>query len=483
MSVTSQTPYKKYTAAPGATVFATTFRVVLASDLKVTVDGVVVTSGFTLSTLGVPVGLDVTFTTPMVGGEIVEFQRIIPKSRTNDYQQLGDFNAAVVNADMDRLWMSNQELGEEVDRAVKVPIGSTIDPDQLIADLLAVEDAANDSADDAAAAASAAAAAALAAQAAAGSVNLPSIVGKALNFLRVNAAALMYEHRTAGQVRGDIGAESFTQDFRLTLTTGLPVTTADVTGATTIYATPKTGKYIDLFDGTNWNRRASAEFSLALGTLTSGRPYDVFCYDNAGVPTLEFTAWTNDSTRATALALQDGVLVKSGAVTRRYLGTFYTTATTTTEDSMAKRYLWNYYHRVRRSMFKGDATTTWVYSTAVYRQARATATNQLEWVVGVAEDSIDVFVQGQASCNVANQGYETVGVGLDSTTVNSAQIVTEAIAAQDVRISTTAYYTGVPAAGRHFAAWLERTNISSNTHTWYGAANQMICGIRGTLFG
>lgn len=125
MSVPVQTPYKKYTAAPGATVFPTTFRVVQAGDLQVTVDSAVVTSGFNLSTLGVPSGLDVTFTTPMTGGEVVELERVIPKSRTNDYQQLGDFNAATVNADIDRTWMSIQEVDAEVKRSIRVPASST----------------------------------------------------------------------------------------------------------------------------------------------------------------------------------------------------------------------------------------------------------------------------------------------------------------------------------------------------------------------
>ncbi|MDO8775674.1 MAG: hypothetical protein Q7K57_44635 [Burkholderiaceae bacterium] len=205
MSVSVQTPYKKYTAAAAATVFPTTFRVVLAGDLQVTVDSVVVTTGFTLSTLGLSAGVDVTFTTPMVGGEVVELQRIIPKSRVTDYQQLGDFDAAVVNADIDRLWMSNQELGEEVDRAVKVPIGSTIDPDQLIADLLAAQAAAEAAAAETEADKLEAAASAAAAAASAATTGLPSLIGKALNWLRVKADESGYETRTPAQALADIG--------------------------------------------------------------------------------------------------------------------------------------------------------------------------------------------------------------------------------------------------------------------------------------
>lgn len=202
MSVSVQTPYKKYTAAPGATVFPTTFRVVQATDLQVRVDTVVVTSGFTLSAMGLSAGLDVTFTAPMVGGEVVELQRIIPKSRVNDYQQLGNFDASVVNADIDRLWMSNQELGEEIARAVKVPIGSTIDPDQLIADLLATQAAAEAAAVETEADKLAAAASAAAAADSAASTNLPtSLVGKLLNFLRVKADESGYEALTPTQTR------------------------------------------------------------------------------------------------------------------------------------------------------------------------------------------------------------------------------------------------------------------------------------------
>jgi hypothetical protein len=111
-------------------------------------------------------------------------------------------------------------------------------------------------------------------------------------------------------------------DFRLTPTTGVPVTTSDVLAAGTLFCSPYRGNSIALFDGAStWNVRTSAEFSIAVPAVAS-QMYDVFCFDNAGVPTLELLAWTNDTTRATALVLQNGVLVKSGATTRRSDGDF-----------------------------------------------------------------------------------------------------------------------------------------------------------------
>ncbi len=273
------------------------------------------------------------------------------------------------------------------------------------------------------------------------------------------------------------------QDFRLSLTTALPVTTSDVTGAGTLYAVPYKGKYIDLYDGTNWNRRASAEFSLAL-TLTSGKPYDVFCYDNAGVPTLEVLVWTNDSTRATALARQDGVLVKSGDATRRYMGSLYATGSNTTEDSLAKRNLWNYYHRVPRAMRVVEATNSWTYNAASFRQANAAAANQLECMVGVSEDTAKVAVKGARNNAGGGSGdLSIVGIGLDSTTVNSAHVFTSVLRADATGGTTEAQYAAPLAAGRHTLVWLEFGDVSSPP-TFYGdnGGAQVQTGISGEVF-
>jgi hypothetical protein len=127
MSVTSQIPYKSYTAAPGATLFSCGFKLLLATDLEVTVDSVVTTNGFTVSGIGAATA-DVTFGTPMVGGEIVELQRKVPQTRSTDYQQLGDYQAAQVNFDFDRLVMMLQDAKFLNDLAVLLPVGDAAAP-------------------------------------------------------------------------------------------------------------------------------------------------------------------------------------------------------------------------------------------------------------------------------------------------------------------------------------------------------------------
>jgi hypothetical protein len=103
------------------------------------------------------------------------------------------------------------------------------------------------------------------------------------------------------------------------------------------------------------------------------------------VPTLELLAWTNDTTRATAIVLTTtGAYTKSGDLTRRYLGSFRTTAVAgQTEDSLTKRYLWNYYNRLRRQLKRFETASTWTYSIATIRQANGNTSNQVDMVIGV----------------------------------------------------------------------------------------------------
>lgn len=279
-----------------------------------------------------------------------------------------------------------------------------------------------------------------------------------------------------------------TNDFRLTLTTALPVTTSDVTAATTIYCTPYKGNRIALYDGSTWNVRTSAEFSIAIGTLAAQRMHDVFVYDNAGTPTLELLIWTNDTTRATALTLQDGVLVKTGATTRRYVGSFYPTSTTQMADSMANRFLWNYYNRVDRPMRSAlETADTWTYTLAAFQQANANTANQLNYVIGVDEEALEAVVIGSAQSSASGNIW-SVGIGLDSTTAKATGCLCQAAEAASANeyAGTSAQWRGYTGAvGKHFLAWLEYSTASGTT-TWagdIGAPNFVQSGIVGMIRG
>ncbi len=203
---------------------------------------------------------------------------------------------------------------------------------------------------------------------------------------------------------------------RLSVTSGSAVVQSGSGG--NVYLVPFGGNAIDLYDGiATWTRVLFTQISIAV-PAGSNKVYDVFCYNSAGTATLELSAaWTNATTRSEALTTQDGVLVKSGAVTRRYLGTVATEAASgVVSDTPTSRNCWNYYNRVKKVLSKLETTPTWSYNTATYRQANATATNQVAVTVGIQEDEIDLTVVGGAAITDAGDKCY-VSIGTDSGTL------------------------------------------------------------------
>lgn len=278
----------------------------------------------------------------------------------------------------------------------------------------------------------------------------------------------------------DTGLDTFTASLalmpcqaRLTLTTGVPVTTADVTAAGTLYLTPYKGNKIGLYDGTNWKVHSLTEISLAL-TLTSGKNYDVFVYDNSGTLTLEVVVWTNDTTRATALDWQDGVPVQTSAKTKRYVGTIRASASNVTEDSAAKRFVWNYNNREPRPMRVLETTNSWDYTTATWRQANAAAANQLAFVLGWNEDAISAA----AGCYTYNllAAVRAVAIGLDATNAPATGCLIQPVGGVAHSCSPTARWDGFAGSvGYHYLAWLEISEANDTT-TWYGDDGGTLAG-------
>ncbi len=260
---------------------------------------------------------------------------------------------------------------------------------------------------------------------------------------------------------------SFPQDGRVTLTSATPVTTSDVTAATTLYFTPHKGNRIALYASSAWTTLAFSETTLTV-PATTNTMYDLFAYNSSGTLALETLAWTNDTTRATGLGRQDGVLVKSGDATRRYLGSFRTTGTSgKTEDSKVKRYVWNYYNRTARELYVADTATSWNYSTAIFRQANANSANQVDFVIGVAEDTCELGLTYCAATSAATIRRVYGGIGIDSISA-PLRGQTSIPANSSVIFNGYASLRTVVAAGHHYAAWLEAGG-GTDTQTFYSA--------------
>lgn len=253
---------------------------------------------------------------------------------------------------------------------------------------------------------------------------------------------------------------------RLTLTSGTAVTTSDVTAATTIYYTPHGCNLIALYDGAAaWATVAFSEISIAVPATTS-QMYDLWVYSNSGTATLEALAWTNDTTRATALVRQDGRYVKTGATTRRYVGSFRTTTVSgQTEDSAAKRYLWNYYNRAFRRLYQEDGATSYTYSTGSFRQSHGATTEQVEAIVGVADTTVMLTTAAMAA-NTSAGVTLGVAIGVDSTSSpTSAPTNLQVTQVGNINVTWSTTATIVPVVGRHFFARIEYGG-GSGTTTW-----------------
>lgn len=254
---------------------------------------------------------------------------------------------------------------------------------------------------------------------------------------------------------------------RLTLTTAVAETTSDVTGASTVYYTADRGGVVPISDGTTCNVIKFTEISIALSSLTSGANYDVFVKNVSGTATLELSAaWASDTSRTDAIArdtICPGLLVKSSAHTRTLLGAIRTTSTSTTEDSLLKRFVSNLPDASRpRDLLVTDATASWTYATNTWRPARGQTSNAFEFVTMDArrvDADVMVAVQG------AGVGFSS-GVGIDSTTVNSAQRMGVA-AGTGLYFPSLGMYAGHPGLGYHKLTWLEIA-YSSTTVTAYG---------------
>lgn len=267
---------------------------------------------------------------------------------------------------------------------------------------------------------------------------------------------------------------------RLTLTSGTPVTTADVASSTNVYWTPFGGNSVALWNSTTsaWQIDTFTEITLALGTMTSGAGYDIFAFDNAGAVNLEKLIWTNTTTRATDVTLQDGVYCKSGDKTRRYLGSFAANTTTAVCDfagtdgsgNGGRRLLWNLYNQTPRPMFVTDTTGNWSYSTNTWRQARANTGNQVMCFIGLSLRAVQISAFGIMSGNGASNA--TVGVGIGSTAVNSAQTFGGGVN-DSGGAGMFATYTGFPGIGTQIFAWLELAPAGSTT-TWNGKSGQTV---------
>jgi len=189
---------------------------------------------------------------------------------------------------------------------------------------------------------------------------------------------------------------SYPAQGRMTLASGTPVPIADSDSAETIYYTPYYGDRIALYDGSDtWDIVSFTEMSVDVTALTASKPHDFFVYNNGGTATAEVLEWTDANNRATGLSYQNGVLVKTGATTRRFVGVFYVDSGTACHDSATKRLCVNYYNTIQRNLFVTE-TTSHTYNGAFRKWNNSDTNNKLEFMSPLQE----TLMEGVLAANI-----------------------------------------------------------------------------------
>jgi hypothetical protein len=257
-------------------------------------------------------------------------------------------------------------------------------------------------------------------------------------------------------------------DGRLTLSTGVPVPPADIASSATVFFTPCVGSRVALYvTGFGWRIYEFSELSVSVAAFAADKNLDVFIYNNEGTLALEIVQWSNNTLRATALTYQDGVLVKSGSATHRYLGTVRTSAAGVTCDTKLKRFVWNFHNRYDRVLLVKDDTDSWTYATAnIWQSLNNSAANRVEFVIGWD----DTLVNLTASVLAENSGTGglCIGICLDNNNDTNASIMRglRGVAAVYNMGWKDCFYLDRPGIGYHYLQLTER--ISGGTGTFYG---------------
>lgn len=273
--------------------------------------------------------------------------------------------------------------------------------------------------------------------------------------------------------------------LRLTTESGVPVSSSDRTSQGTLYANTciPNGQYtggigfVTTWDGTRRRRQQVGDVSLGL-TLTNDKVYDVFLKDSDKSLVLS-TAWTTFTSRADPLDTAGGLVVADSDNTYLWLGTIHATGTNVTEDSQAKRHVWNAYNQVLRPLRVQETTDSWTYNSTVLRPGNNSFANQLSIVCGIATQLVEVFLV--VSCDVINSqpvvGITVDGAGTISTLSASGYFNLNTGSTLHARL---AMLTGI---GLHDWTWLEACQ-TNNTVTFYGDAGGVVNGaINSGIFG
>ena len=117
-AIAAAVPRVQYIASGTQTSFTVPFPLFATADLAVWLNDAASSSGFTVAGIGNATAT-LTFATAPAAGTRVTLLRAMPLGRATDFQEAGEFRAAALNEELDRLAMLVQQVDEKAGRAVR----------------------------------------------------------------------------------------------------------------------------------------------------------------------------------------------------------------------------------------------------------------------------------------------------------------------------------------------------------------------------
>ena len=225
---------------------------------------------------------------------------------------------------------------------------------------------------------------------------------------------------------------------------------------------------IRLGAGPKWDDGAVAGSATARGTGAASTELQLL----KGV-------WTNKNSITIRFGSASGNTVSVAANQATYVGSGRMVADGQISDTVLLRLLYNEYNQAVRPLLVAETTTSWSYSTLAFRQANASTANQVAVLRGNNSQPVEATVLGTTGNSTSSGQSVVVGVGIDSSTVNSARSGVNSCTS-GINAVPSAVYVGYPGLGYHELRWLER-GAGADTQTWYG--NTIQTGLTGWTLG
>ena len=302
----------------------------------------------------------------------------------------------------------------------------------------------------------------------------------------------------------------------LTLISGVKVITSDAISAGAVYYTPDVGNTVPIYNGSSFIPTVFTEQTLALvASHAASNIYDVFMFNNSGVPTLvtgpSWSAGSGGSITAgscargtgaggTALSRVSGILTNSVQITGRngattytiganlatYLGSIFMDGTNgqtschVSYGTARKWGVWNAYNRVSIQLKSGDPTN-YAYVTSTLRQVRGAANTVVTIFCGLADEIFNLnYAATLSPVNLTNNTTTggLVAIGYNSITTPSGRY--GQISFSNSSGGTVVYMPGVveakylapPAIGINTINALEN-GLGVTTNSWNAAGSEL----------